>query len=50
MIFVTRQLVKKVRNIIASKNTLFVDLRKVYNSVPQDVLWQVLEKFGVPLF
>ena len=26
----------------------FIDLRKAYPSVPRDVLFRVLEKFGIP--
>ena len=48
MIFVARQLVEKSIEHQQSLFILFVDLRKAYDSVPRDALWQVLEKSGVP--
>ena len=48
MIFVARQLLEKSREHQSSLFTLFVDLKKAYDSVPRDALWQVLEKCGVP--
>ena len=48
MIFVARQLVEKAREHQDLLFTLFVDLRKAYDSVPRLALWQVLEKSGVP--
>ena len=48
MIFVAHQLVEKTREHNSLLFVLFVDLRKAYNSVPRDALWQVLKKFGVP--
>ena len=47
MIFVVRQLFKKAREHQESLFTLFVDLRKAYNSVPRDALWHVLGRCGV---
>ena len=48
MIFVARQLLEKAREHQDSLFTLFVDLRKAYDSVPREALWQVLERCGVP--
>ena len=46
MIFVARQLVKKAREHSFLLFTLFIDLKKAYNSVPcRAALWQVLEKY-----
>jgi len=48
MIFVARQLVEKAREHNCLLFTLFIDLKKAYDSVPRAALWQVLEKYGVP--
>lgn len=48
MIFVARQLLEKAREHNDSLFVLFVDLRKAYDSVPREALWQVLERCGVP--
>ena len=48
MIFVARQLVEKARKHNTLLFTLFIDLKKAYDSVPRAALWQVLEKYGVP--
>ena len=49
MIFVERQLVEKAREHNSLLFTLFIDLKKAYDSAPRAALWQVLEKCGVPL-
>ena len=43
-----RQLLEKTREHQDALFTLFVDLRKAYDSVPREALWQVLDKCGVP--
>ena len=48
MVFCTRQLVEKAREHNTTLYLLFVDLRKAYDSVPREALWQVLRKYGVP--
>ena len=48
MIFVARQLVEKAREHNSLLFVLFVDLKKAFDSVPRDALWQVLERFDVP--
>lgn len=47
IIFVARQLLEKAREHQDSSFTLFVDLRKAYDSVPRKTLWQVMERCGV---
>jgi len=42
MIFVARQLVKKLREHQAKMFFIFIDLRKAYDSVPRAALWQAL--------
>ena len=48
MIFVARQLIEKMREYEDSLFIMFVDLNKVYDSVPRNALWTVLAKCGVP--
>ena len=48
MIFVLRQLVEKTCEHDDTLFILFVDLKKVYDSIPRSALWRVLEKVGVP--
>ena len=50
MIFVACQLVEKAREHNSLLFVLFVylDLKKAFDSVPRDALWQVLERFGIP--
>ena len=48
MIIVARQLLETVREHQDCLFTLFVDLRKAYDSVPREQLWQVLEQCGLP--
>ena len=48
MIFVARQLLEKAREHKDDLSTLFVDLRKAYDSVPREALWRVLERCDVP--
>ena len=46
MIFCARQLVEKAREHNIKLYFLFVDLRKAYDSVPREALWQALKKYG----
>ena len=46
--FCIRQALKKRREHGQESWVLFVDLVKAFDSVPRDVLFTVLEKFGVP--
>jgi hypothetical protein len=48
MIFVARQLVEKAVEHNQSLYSLFIDLRKAYDSIPRQALWTVLDKVGVP--
>ena len=48
MIFCARQLVEKASEHNTKLYFLFIDLRKAYNSVPREALWQVLKKYGFP--
>ena len=48
MIFTVRQLMEKATEHRAKQFLLFVDLKKVYDSVPRTALWRALEKLGVP--
>ena len=45
MIFCAQQLIKKARE--NKMYMLFVDLCKVYDSVPRQSLWMVLHKYGI---
>ena len=47
MIFAAEQLVEKCCEHDDCLFTLFIDLRKIYNSVPRPALWSVLEKCDV---
>ena len=48
MIFCARKLMEKAREHRSDLFMLFVDLRKAYNSIPRQALWQVLHKYGIP--
>ena len=48
MIFAKRQLVEKSWEHQSKTFFLFIDLRKAYDSVPCEALWQVLAKLGMP--
>ena len=48
MIFITRQLLEKTREHQDFLFTHFVDLRKPYDSILREALWQMLTKCGVP--
>ena len=48
IIFVAWRLLEKAREHQDSLFALFVDLRKVYGSVPREAMWQVLERCSVP--
>ena len=48
MIFVARRLVEKAWEHHSDLFVLFVDLKKVYDSVPRSALWRVLERLRIP--
>ena len=48
MIFVVRQLAEKAMEHNSRQYLVFVDLDKAYDSVPRTVLWNALQKLGVP--
>ena len=48
MIYCARQLVEKAREHNTQIFMLFIDLRKVYDSIPHSTPWHVLEKYGIP--
>ena len=48
MIFAVRQLVVKSWEHQSKTFFFFIDLRKAYDSVPCEALWQVLAKLGIP--
>ena len=43
-----RQMMEKAREHNTKVYMLFVNLRKVYDSMPQQAVWLVLEKYGIP--
>ena len=48
MIFTARQLVEKSIEHTEPLYSLFIDLKKAYDSIPRSALWSVLEKVGIP--
>ena len=48
MIFCARQLMEKAREHNTTLYLLFIDLRKAYDSIPREALWQVLRKYVIP--
>ena len=48
MIYSARQLMEKTKEHSTKFFMLFVDLRKAYDSVPQQALWLVSQKYGIP--
>ncbi len=48
MIFSVRQLIEKTIEHKAKGFFIFIDLKKAYDSVPRECLWQVLLRAGVP--
>ena len=47
-IFIARQLQEKCREERKDLYMAFIDLRKAFDTVNRETMWQVLEKFGVP--
>ena len=48
MIYSARLLMEKTKEHRSKLFMLFVDLRKAYDFVPQQALWLVLQKYGIP--
>ena len=48
MIFTVRQLVEKSIEHRSKQFIIYVDLKKAYDSVPWEALWQALKKLGIP--
>ena len=48
MIFAVRQLMEKSWEHNSKVFLTFIDLKKVYDSVPREALWMALRKLGVP--
>ena len=48
MIFAACQILEKVREHQESLFVPFIDLKKVYDSVPTTATWSVLAKYGAP--
>ena len=48
MIFCARQLIEKTVEHEETVYIVFVDLKKAYDSVPHEVMWKALEKYGYP--
>ena len=48
MMFTLRQVMEKAIEHRTKQFTIFVDLKKAYDSVPCAALWRVLQKLGVP--
>ena len=49
MIFIVRQLIEKSWEHGSKAFFTFIDLKKLYNSVPREAMWLALNKLGVPL-
>ena len=47
-IFVVRQIVEKLYEHRSPGFLVFIDLRKAYDSIPREALWQALELLGAP--
>lgn len=48
MIFTLRQIPEKTREQHASLHAVFIDLKKAFDMVNRQALWQILGKFGCP--
>ena len=48
MIFTLRQIQEKCREQILPLYICFIDFRKAFDSVPRDMLWRVLGRYGCP--
>ena len=48
MIFCLRQVMEKTREHNTKGFTVFVDIKKAYDSVPREALYSILKKEGIP--